>query len=780
MKTTLSLGRVIALAVIVGLLAPGLLSGWQTVQQRRTTLTAALEADHQRLAMLLAHGMSGALWSLDNDTLKLLTDTGALDERVVRIAVSSAQLDNPAEFYRPERQHGRLLSVTEPIAWKGKPLGHVRVEMDTGQLESRLNQELARFLVTAAAQLALSLALILLVLNVRFVAPVKRLLEQSVHLARRELDQPFDWQRRDELGTLGNSLESTRLSLQASFKELQESEERFRSLAALSSDWYWERDEEGRMTLLSQGFAEITGFDPNERLGTRRGEDGRFQYPADQACDCEARIAAHEPFYGLEWQIVRPDGQLRHGTTSGEPIFDSEGRFRGYRGIGNDTTAVKLAESAQQSVIRLREMVEHLPAGAVYIEGGAILLNRAAEAITGYSRSEIGSVDEWFDRVCGADAERVRRQYAADRAAQFPAAREIAIVRKDGTQRFIEFAGYGDANGEVWLLHDITQRRTTQAALEHALREQQVIFDNATVMMVLVKDRVIQRCNRGLEKTLGYAPGELVGRSTRVFHVSGEAYEAFGDAAYPAIAAGRAWSTEHSVMRKDGSQLWCTVQGSLIDPQDPSAGAIFVAQDISERKRNEAALMAANEQLERGLAEVERTQREIALLSELSGFLQACPTEAEAAAGIGEYAPRLLPEGLGALYLIDDAEDTLVAKVRWGDPSIALATTFVSDECWALRRAHAYRLDHPTRARCCPHLGAHGAEHGAYACLPLTAQRRIFGLLFVEHRGVPDERQIEARHRLAVALAEQVGLGLANIRLRETLRQQSVSGRAGR
>jgi diguanylate cyclase (GGDEF)-like protein/PAS domain S-box-containing protein len=683
-----------------------------------------------------------------------------------RGAYLEAESDDVWRFVAPilvEAEGESPLTVQVP----SKLLGHVRVVLSKATL-TRMRGEIFAVNLGTASLVSLVFLLVIRGLTGGMTRPLSQL---SATMARAERGDARV--QADPLSGPRDIAEMAR-AFNSMLAALREREERFRSLAALSSDWYWERDEEGRLTLLSQGFAEITGIDPNELLGTRRGDDARFQYPADQARDCDARIAAYEPFYGLEWQLVRPDGQLRHGTASGEPIFDARGRFRGYRGIGKDTTAVKLAETAQQSVIRLREMVEHLPAGAVYIEGGAILLNRAAEAITGYSRGEIGSVDEWFDRVCGADAERVRRQYAADRAAQFPAAREIAIVRKDGAPRFIEFAGYGDANGEVWLLHDITQRRTVQAALEQALLEQQVIFDNASVTLALVKDRVIQRCNSGMEKMLGYAPGELNGMPTRRFYVCDEDYEALGREAYPMIAAGLTWSGEHQMVRKDGRRIWSSTRARAVDPKDPSKGAIFVAQDVTESKHYEAALVAAKERLERGLAEVERTQREVALLSELSGFLQACPTEAEAAAGIGEYAPRLLPDGLGALYLIDDAEETLVAKVRWGDPSIALATTFLADECWALRRAHAYRLDHPTRARCCPHLGAHGGEQRAYACLPLMAQGRIFGLLFVEHRGVPDDRQIEARHRLAVALAEQVGLGLANIRLRETLRQQSI------
>jgi diguanylate cyclase (GGDEF)-like protein len=201
-------------------------------------------------------------------------------------------------------------------------------------------------------------------------------------------------------------------------------------------------------------------------------------------------------------------------------------------------------------------------------------------------------------------------------------------------------------------------------------------------------------------------------------------------------------------------------------------GAMARAVDVFASVSRERA--ATNAQLERGLSEVEQTHREIALLSELSGFLQACANEQEAAAGIGESSTRLLPGSIGALYLIDEAGDMLVEAVGWGERPMGDTRTFGADDCWALRRAHAYRLDRPTPARCCAHLVVQGRERGPYACLPLMAQGRIFGLLSIEHRLEPEERQLESRQRLAVALAEQVGLALANIRLRETLRQQSI------
>ena len=47
---------------------------------------------------------------------------------------------------------------------------------------------------------------------------------------------------------------------------------------------------------------------------------------------------ARRPFLDFVYSRVMPDGALQYLQVSGEPMFDSTGRFTGYRGIGKDVT----------------------------------------------------------------------------------------------------------------------------------------------------------------------------------------------------------------------------------------------------------------------------------------------------------------------------------------------------------------------------------------------------------------------------------------------------------
>ena len=137
---------------------------------------------------------------------------------------------------------------------------------------------------------------------------------------------------------------------------LRESEARFRSLTELSSDWYWEQDEEFRLTKVVGGraFEKLAGF--RRHLGQRPWEapsDGMAQAQWDAH---RAQLEAHEPFRDFEITRRGTDGTLQIVSVSGEPQFGPDGVFRGYRGVGRDVTEQRRAQVVRQELeAQLRE-----------------------------------------------------------------------------------------------------------------------------------------------------------------------------------------------------------------------------------------------------------------------------------------------------------------------------------------------------------------------------------------------------------------------------------------
>jgi diguanylate cyclase (GGDEF)-like protein len=121
---------------------------------------------------------------------------------------------------------------------------------------------------------------------------------------------------------------------------LRGSESRFRSLIDLSSDYYWEQDEQHRFSRIE---GRKLGLLVSTSLGKARWESG-LQLLDGTWDDHRALLAAHRPFDNLVMWRRLPDGKLRYISVSGEPMFDRDGRFTGYRGVGADISAQKREE----------------------------------------------------------------------------------------------------------------------------------------------------------------------------------------------------------------------------------------------------------------------------------------------------------------------------------------------------------------------------------------------------------------------------------------------------
>ena len=125
---------------------------------------------------------------------------------------------------------------------------------------------------------------------------------------------------------------------------LAESEDRFRKLTQLSSDWYWEQDDQFGLTFMSRRMSEKTGLDPSAYIGRKRWDQPALNLTEDDWARHRGTLERHEPFRDFEMQRPNVGGGTRWISVSGEPVFDSTGRFKGYRGVGSDITARKQAE----------------------------------------------------------------------------------------------------------------------------------------------------------------------------------------------------------------------------------------------------------------------------------------------------------------------------------------------------------------------------------------------------------------------------------------------------
>jgi PAS domain S-box-containing protein len=126
---------------------------------------------------------------------------------------------------------------------------------------------------------------------------------------------------------------------------LRESEGRFRALIESISDWIWEIDANAVYTYVSPKIKELLGYEPEEIIGKRPFDLMTLEDVKRVAAEFGAIAEAQKLFDGLENESLHKDGQILVIETSGVPIFDANGNFRGYRGIDRDITERKRSET---------------------------------------------------------------------------------------------------------------------------------------------------------------------------------------------------------------------------------------------------------------------------------------------------------------------------------------------------------------------------------------------------------------------------------------------------
>jgi PAS domain S-box-containing protein len=176
---------------------------------------------------------------------------------------------------------------------------------------------------------------------------------------------------------------------------LRESETRFRHMVEMSSDWYWIQDENFRFIELPG--VEKRGFEQEAYIGKARWEvPGVAPVPQKVWQQHREKLERHEPFSEFVYATTDSAGELRYLSVSGEPVFDADGRFKGYHGIGKDITATAKAQRAlEDSELRYRMLFDIHPHPMWVVENKTLrflAVNQAAVDKYGYTREEFLSM----------------------------------------------------------------------------------------------------------------------------------------------------------------------------------------------------------------------------------------------------------------------------------------------------------------------------------------------------------------------------------------------------
>jgi diguanylate cyclase (GGDEF)-like protein/PAS domain S-box-containing protein len=247
---------------------------------------------------------------------------------------------------------------------------------------------------------------------------------------------------------------------------------------------------------------------------------------------------------------------------------------------------------------------------------------------------------------------------------------------------------------------------------------------------------------------------------------------------------GYRWYLDRALPVRDDKGVISQWFGTCTDIEEQKLYQQNLEQQIKDRTEElaESNVRLQNEMLEKDLARrkldeetakmmrsLKRRSGRSALLAKMGELLQSCQTREEVFTAALGFAPKIFPSRRGAIALFDSSRNQLEIAGQWHECQLPVQS-FEPDSCWALRTGHPHLVRAGDITARCSH--ATGIT-GTFLCVPILAQGEALGILHIQAMD-EDPELGEAELSFKTTFAAQTGLSVANIRLRDALRAQSM------
>jgi PAS domain S-box-containing protein len=465
-------------------------------------------------------------------------------------------------------------------------------------------------------------------------------------------------------------------------RALRAREEHFRRLIEHASDPVSIIAPDGTIRYESEAVERMFGWSVAEGLGTSAWKRVHPDDHAAVAAALEDVVANPGKTGSAEFRYLDGWGAWRIVEAVGKTLTDDPGD--GVVINTRDVTARRLAEEAlRESEERYRALIENGHDIIIILDpetGHIRYQSPSMERILGYAPADVAGRNV-FELVHPADVETVRASIAAAVAAPGTTrSAEYCFQHRDGGWRHLETFGRtlspdSGALGLVLNTRDITERKEAEDALRRSESHFRRMIENTQDNIVLIdRGGLMTYQSPSVQRMLGYAPEELVGRSAFAFvHpddvglLTAEMEKTFAEPGYVGHA-------EYRFRHKDGGWRYLEALGQTLSPDSADDGVVANIRDVTERRLAEGALRRATAEAEaanRAKSEfLSRMSHELRTpMNSILGFAQLLDRAglpADQHRGVGH----ILTAGRHLLRLINEVLD--IARIESGRQQLSL------------------------------------------------------------------------------------------------------------
>ncbi len=376
---------------------------------------------------------------------------------------------------------------------------------------------------------------------------------------------------------------------------------------------------EGRPLMANPALVRMLGYSSLEELLNRDIEKEGYHSDTPRRAFREC-LEEEGEVRGFEAKWLKKDGSVLHVRESARALRDGDGRVVGYEGTVEDISDYKNAIGALlESEERFRQVTEAALVGVYLVQGGKFrYVNPAFAEMFGYPAGEIedrlSSVDlthpEDRNLVAGKVGARLSRSEEVGRYTFRGLRRDGTAIHCEALSRFIEFNGRPAIMGTVM---DITERKRAEDELRRTSERLQLQFDRMPIGCILwdAEFRVVS-WNPAAERIFGFAFEEVRGTQPYDRIIPREVKPQI-DGIWGRLLQGD--DTAHSVnenLTRDGRTILCQWTNTpLREPDGRILGVLSMVEDITERRRAEAALQESVGTLRRTLSTTITTMAKI-------------------------------------------------------------------------------------------------------------------------------------------------------------------------